>query len=228
MHYHDASKGVAVAKSLDHKIAQIRSEWPIGRALEHYGHDTGNGILTTCPFCYSMQKTPDKTFHYTDQLWHCFYSSCPSFKENGKSGGDVFTLVQALEGCSFVDAVKLMSGSATTVAGRNSKMQAPVDTIWNAFTYQDILRERADFLKLEEMIARDHRHRLKMVEVQHKTGAITAEEAEWKKGTETAKTEILYSELDRIRCQLLYYLGCEVKGTCPAYPGHPKKKKRRL
>jgi hypothetical protein len=65
-----------------------------------------NGKRTDCPLCEGHSRL---TLAYTDSLWHC-HRCC--------KGGDVFTLVQEVEGCGFKDALGILARVAGAVPGR--------------------------------------------------------------------------------------------------------------
>jgi hypothetical protein len=65
-----------------------------------------NGKRTDCPLCKGYSRL---TLAYTDSFWHC-HRCC--------KGGDVFTLVQEVEGCGFKDALGILARVAGVAPGR--------------------------------------------------------------------------------------------------------------
>lgn len=185
------------------EVERLREQWTIREALEFFSLDPGDGKLTNCPFCYHEQKTPDATFSYTERLWYCFRCL---------NGGDLFSFVQRRAGVSFMDATRILQRAQPAVVGRS-----PEETLrlpW--FDGRDERQERKDFNRLDTLIRKRRDARIARASAKRSLGYWGDEDYEWEVGIAQAMAELLWSELDRIRCEFLYRLRRLVR--------HPPKK----
>lgn len=172
----------------------LREQFSVSDVLCLLHAPTGDGSLTNCPFCYAEQATPKATFSYTDRLWYCF--RC-------QRGGDIFSLIQRSMGLSFIESAQVLGGRRPTVTGVPGKEEPPR---WLWLDGRDEQRERADFNHLDTAIRHERDARIARASAKRKAGYWGDEEEEWEIGVARATAELLWSELDRIRNELLYWL----------------------
>lgn len=187
----------------DDTVEILRREWPISRALKEFTTQKISGTeYATCPFCYHLQSTPKPTLHFDKIQWHCF--RC-------KTGGDVFRLVQDIFGIDFVQAIRKMSGDKS-VFGRFRRRYREESLRESAeFTSKDEMRERLDFIALDLMIQRCLKKECTLIRAMQRWGELTPEEADGEVIAAQGIADRLYEELDRVRCEMLYYLRQNIK-----------------
>lgn len=87
----------------DIEIKTIKESITITEILKKYGVDTSNNP-TMCCLGHNSKRKKCLSFDKQKGLWHCFHC--------GK-GGDLFTLVQLMEGTDFKGAIDLITGRQT-------------------------------------------------------------------------------------------------------------------
>ena len=188
----------------DSAVEDLRTAWPIERALEHYGCEAGRRGLAPCPFCFHIQATPAPTFSYTDRVFHCFRCG---------ERGDVFKFVMTMEGTNFAGALRVM-GLLRLVPGSPLRRRLDPPVPKKVFGSEDVQRERQDFLLLDESIRRRLRHELRALQLRVAMGLFEDEaDAEAEKFFIWQDAERRWDRLDQARSSILYYLGRAVRGA---------------
>lgn len=181
-------------------LDRLRADWPMERVLSLYHLDLGKSRVAKCPFCYEQQTTPKPTLGYRDHLWCCH--RC------GK-GGNSFTFVQTMENLTFREAVLKLAGDPAYDKSRRKKGE-PAPPTWlppePIFSVRDYERERQDFIRLERMMQDERLSERSQLDYRLRMGLLTDEDYHWERVALENDFDIAFSELDRVRCEVLFYL----------------------